>query len=101
MNKKIYSILILAFLSSCYSYDENSYQKQQNNSQSVIYQKTTSSFFWGLKEGAEKPGEKPKCNSKDVVKIKTKNGFVIYLERIYSLGIYWPQTLEIECNTAT
>ena len=98
MNKKIYSVLTLVCLSACYSYDYNSYQKQQNNSQSVIYQKTTNSFFWGLKKGAENSDEQPKCSSQNIVKIETKNGFVTYLARIYTLGIYWPQTLEIKCN---
>lgn len=81
-------------LSSCYSHSPEAYQNQQNNSESIIYKETNHSFFWGL-EGKEFIG---KCNDDKTAKIKSKNGFLNYFARIYTLGIYWPRTLEIECS---
>jgi predicted nucleic acid binding AN1-type Zn finger protein len=93
MNIKPYSILILICLSSCYSYESASYQ--QKNSDSATYTETEHSFFWGLKE-KKLPS---KCNDNQTAKIESKNGFLNYFSRIYTLGIYWPRTLEIECAT--
>ena len=97
MNKKIYSILIIICLSSCYSYNPKSYQKQQVNSKTITYKETDHSFFWGL-QGKESPS---KCGSNEAIKIQSKNGFLNYFARIYTLGIYWPRTLEIECGKSS
>jgi hypothetical protein len=94
MNKKLYPILIIACLSSCYSYSPSPYKEQQNNLKSIIYKETDHSFFWGLQEK-----ESPlKCSSHKTLKVESKNGFLNYFARIYTLGIYWPRTLEIECS---
>jgi PBP1b-binding outer membrane lipoprotein LpoB len=94
MNRKIYSILIIVCLSSCYSYNPNSYQEQQNNSKSTTHKETNHSFFWGLQE----KDVSSKCSDGKITKIESKNGFLNYFARIYTLGIYWPRTLEIECK---
>ncbi len=94
MNKKLYPILIIACLSSCYSYSPNSYEKQQNNSKSITYKETDHSFFWGL-QGKESPS---KCSNNKATKVESGNGFLNYFARIYTLGIYWPRTLKIECQ---
>jgi hypothetical protein len=95
MNKKLYPIIMIMFLSSCNSYNQNSYQHQQSDSHSIIYKKTDHSFFFGLQE--QKPIEE--CNDHKILKTESKNGFLNYLIRIYTLGIYWPRTIEIECKT--
>ena len=95
MNKKLYSILLVVLLSSCYSYSPDSYQEQQNNSKLISpYKETDHSFFWGLQEG-----KLPlKCSNNKSAKIESANGFMNYFARIYTLGIYWPRTLKIECS---
>jgi hypothetical protein len=103
MNKKLFSILIIICLSSCYSYKPESYQ--QNKPKPIIYKdgihkETHYYFFWGLK------GENiqsrfyngKKCGDGKAAKIELKNSFLDYLTKIYTLGIYWPVTLEIECK---
>jgi hypothetical protein len=83
---KLFSVLIIISLSSCYS---NNY----GNSSSVK-KETDHSFFWGLQ--AEESSLK--CDGDKIAKTKPNNGFINYFARIYTLGIYWPRTLEIECS---
>jgi len=90
--KKLIFILIISLLSSCYSYNYKTYQKQQISSKSVAYKKTYHSFFWGLQEE-----DKQKCKNGQALEVKSKNGFLNYFARIYTLGIYWPITFEIRC----
>ncbi|MDB2550325.1 Bor family protein [Rickettsiales bacterium] len=93
MNKKLYPVLIILCLSSCYSYNDKSYQDHRYNSAPIAYKETEHSFFWGL-QGKESPS---KCKNNDNVLIESKNGFLNYFARIYTLGIYWPRTFIIEC----
>ena len=89
MTKKLCSILILICLSSCYSYDSKSYK---NGSNYVTY-KTDHSYFWGLQK--EEYGAQ--CNNSKSTKIESDNGFWTYFARVYTLGIYWPRTVKVEC----
>ena len=92
MNIKLYPILIITCLSSCYSYSANSYQEQQNNSKSTARKETNHSFFWSLQEKYISS----KCINDKIIKIDSKDCFLNYFARIYTLVIYRPRTLEIE-----
>jgi hypothetical protein len=82
----------ISFLSSCYSHSSKIYQEQKINSKFVTYKKIEHSFFWGLQERDEQ-----KCKNGQAIETKSKNGFLNYFIRIYTLGIYWPITFEVSC----
>jgi len=92
MSKKLYSILIIPCLSSCYSYGPNSLWREAKQLQIHYLERSISLFFLGLQE-KEFPSKG--LGIKDI-KIESKNGFLNYFARFYTLGIYWPRTLEIQ-----
>ncbi len=99
MNKKLYLILMIICLSSCSTYTHKPSQQEQTKPKYSVYIETNHSFFWGLQE-KEFSNTKRKCedNNKKIVKIESKSSFLNYVIRLYTLGIYWPRTLEIECK---
>lgn len=102
MKKALYSIILLSFLSSCYSYDSNYESSASQNRDGVfesrVYQKIDHSFFWGLQEKDPSKLIK-KCinNEGKILDVKYKATFLNYFARTYSLGIYWPTSSKIEC----
>ena len=90
MNKKISVILLILCLSSCYSYN----YEREDKPDSFTYKITDHSFFWGLEES----DSKDECYNAKTKKVESKNGFLNYFVRLYTLGIYWPRTFEVECQ---
>ena len=91
---QLHILLIALLLSSCYSYDS-----KYENSISTTYKEIDHSFFWGIekKESASNTERKCKNQNENISNIESKGSFLNYFIRIYTLGIYWPRTLEISC----
>ncbi len=87
---KLFCVLALLIASSCSSYGGSYYGSHEENKETVH------STFWGLKKG-ESTLKGKKCNNGEVVKTESDNGFMNYLARLYTLGIYWPSTIKAEC----